>query len=123
MTSDDVLIAGRFRAALEEAVRTGDHETALGLLDSDVEWITPQRTLRGAEAVRRWRVWGSSGESFDFEFAEGEWVDHGDGRIACDVHQVYRVKESGAFAYERQRRVQLTIRDGLISRYELRSVG
>jgi hypothetical protein len=123
MTSDDVLIASRFRAALEDAVRTGEHGAVLGLLDPDVEWITPQRTLRGIEEVRRWRVWGSSGESFDFEFAEGEWVDHGDGRVACDVHQVYRVKESGEFAYERQRRVELTIRDGLISRYELRSVG
>jgi ketosteroid isomerase-like protein len=123
VTSDDLEIAGRFRAALETAVRTGDHEGVLELLAPDVEWVTPQRTLRGIEEVRTWRVWGSSGESFDFEFGEGEWVDHGDGRVACDVHQVYRVKETGDFAYERERRVELTIRDGLISRYEVRSVG
>jgi ketosteroid isomerase-like protein len=123
MTSDDLVIAGRFRAALETAVRTGDHEPVLELLAPDIEWVTPQRTLRGIDEIRTWRVWGSSGESFDFEFGEGEWVDHGDGRVTCDVHQVYRVRESGDFAYERERRIELTIRDGMISRYEVRSVG
>jgi ketosteroid isomerase-like protein len=123
MTSDDLVIAGRFRAALETAVRTGDHEPVLELLAPDIEWVTPQRTLRGIDEVRTWRIWGSSGESFDFEFGEGEWVDHGDGRATCDVHQVYRVRESGDFAYERERRIELTIRDGMISRYEVRSVG
>ena len=123
MSSDDVVIAGRFRLALEQAVRTGDHEAVLELLDPDVEWVTPQRTLRGVDEVRTWRIWGSSGERFDFEFGEGEWVDHGDGRVVCDVHQVYRVKETGDFAYERERRIELTIRKGLISRYEVRSVG
>jgi ketosteroid isomerase-like protein len=118
-----MVIAGRFRAALEQAVRTGDHEAVLELLDPDVEWVTPQRTLRGVDEVRTWRIWGSSGASFDFQFGEGEWIDHGDGRIACDVHQVYRVKETGDFAYERERRIELTIRNGLISRYEVRSVG
>jgi ketosteroid isomerase-like protein len=123
MRSDDLVIAGRFRAALETAVRTGDHEAVLELLAPDIEWVTPQRTLRGIDEVRTWRIWGSSGESFDFEFGEGEWVDHGDGRATCDVHQVYRVRESGDFAYERERRIELTIRDGMISRYEVRSVG
>ena len=66
---------------------------------------------------------GSSAGSFDFEFGEGEWVDRGDGRVECEVHQVYRVKESGDFAYERQRRVELTIEGGKVSRYEMRVVG
>jgi ketosteroid isomerase-like protein len=123
VSSDDLVIAGRFRLALEQAVKTGDHEAVLELLDPDVEWVTPQRTLRGVDEVRTWRIWGSSGERFDFEFGEGEWVDHGDGRVVCDVHQVYRVKETGDFAYERERRIELTIRKGLISRYEVRSVG
>jgi ketosteroid isomerase-like protein len=123
VTSDDLVIASRFRAALEQAVRTGDHEGVLELLAPDVEWVTPQRMLRGIDEVRTWRIWGSSAKSFDFEFGEGEWVDHGDGHVACEVHQVYRVKETGDFAYERQRRVELVIRDGLVSRYEVRSVG
>jgi hypothetical protein len=123
VTPDDLVIASRFLAGLEQAVGTGEREAVLELLAPDVEWITPQRTLRGIDEVRTWRVWGSSGESFDFEFGEGDWVDHGDGRVACDVRQVYRVKETGDFADERRRRIELTIHDGLISRYEVRSVG
>jgi ketosteroid isomerase-like protein len=123
VTPDDLVIARRFLAGLEQAVGTGEREAVLELLAPDVEWITPQRTLRGIDEVKTWRVWGSSGESFDFEFGEGDWVDHGDGRVACDVRQVYRVKETGDFAYERRRRIELTIHDGLISRYEVRSVG
>jgi ketosteroid isomerase-like protein len=123
VTSDDLELARRFRAALETAVRTGDHETLFELVARDVEWVTPQRTLQGIDELRAWRVWGSSGESFDFEFREGDWVDHGSGRVACDVQQVYRVKETGDFAYERRRRVELTIRDGQVQRYELQFTG
>jgi ketosteroid isomerase-like protein len=116
-------MARRFRAALETAVRTGDHDALLELVAPDVEWITPQRTLRGIDELRAWRVWGSSGESFDFEFREGEWVDYGGGRVACDVKQVYRLKETGEFAYEHMRRLELTIRDGRVRRYELLFTG
>jgi ketosteroid isomerase-like protein len=123
VSSDDLELAGRFRAALETAVRTGDHETLLGLVTRDVEWVTPQRTLHGIDELRAWRVWGSSAESFDFEFRHGEWVDQGSGRVACDVEQVYRMKETGDFAYERRRRVELTIRDGQVRRYELLFTG
>jgi hypothetical protein len=67
VTSDDLLVARRFLAALEAAVRTGDHGSVLELLSADVEWTTPQRTLRGIDEVRTWRVGGSSGESFKYE--------------------------------------------------------
>jgi hypothetical protein len=50
-------------------------------------------------------------------------VEYGGGRVACDVKQVYRMKETGDFAYERMRRVELTIRDGLVRRYELLFTG
>jgi hypothetical protein len=123
VASDDVEIATRFRAALETAVETGDHGALLELVAPGVEWVTPLRTLQGVDELATWRVWGSSGESFDFEFGEGEWVDRGDGRVDCEVHQVYRVKGSGDFAYERQRRIELTIKDGKVSRYEVRVVG
>ena len=116
-------MARRFRAALESAVRTGDHDALLELVARDVEWVTPLRTLHGIDELRAWRVWGSSGESFDFEFRDSEWVDYGDGRVACDVTQVYRLKETGDFAYERTRRVELTIRDGRVRRYELHFTG
>lgn len=121
--SPDLELAGRFRVALEEAVRTGEREAVLELVAQDVEWVTPQRTLKGVEELRTWRLWGQSSESFDFEFVGDEWVDRGDGRLACEVKQVYRVKDTGDFAYERKRRVEVTIRDGKITRYELRFTG
>jgi ketosteroid isomerase-like protein len=121
--AEDLEVAARFRAALETAVRTGDHEAVLELVAPDVEWVTPQRTLNGVDELRTWRLWGSSAEAFDFEFAEGDWVDHGDGRLECEVKQVYRVKETGDLAYERVRRVEVTVQDGRISRYELRFTG
>jgi len=121
--AEDLEVAARFRAALETAVRTGDHEAVVELVAPDVEWVTPQRTLNGVDELRTWRLWGSSAEAFDFEFAEGDWVDHGDGRLECEVKQVYRVKETGDLAYERVRRVEVTVQDGRISRYELRFTG
>ena len=121
--SSDLEVAKRFRAALETAVKTGERDAVLELVATDVEWVTPERTLRGIEELETWRVWGSSAQTFDFEFSEGEWLDIGDGRIVCDLRQVYRMKESGDVAYEREREVEVTIRDGKISRYELRFKG
>jgi ketosteroid isomerase-like protein len=123
MSAGEQAIASRFRAALENAVRTGDNDAVLDLLASDVVWVTPQRTLRGVDEIRTWRIWGSSGEAFDFDFGEGDWFDHGDGRVSCDVREIYKVKETGDFAYERVVRVELTIRDDKISHYEVRRVG
>jgi hypothetical protein len=39
------------------------------------------------------------------------------------VHEIYRWKETGEVSYERDRRIELMIRDGKISRYEMRIVG
>jgi ketosteroid isomerase-like protein len=83
----------------------------------------PQRTLRGIDELKDQLDWISPSETFDFEFSEGEWVDHGDGRLVVEVREVYRLKETGDFGYARDRRVELTIRDGKISRYEMRIVG
>ena len=124
MAAGDLEIARLFRAALEAAVRTGDSEPVLELLAADIEWVTPQRTLRGTDELRAWRVWGSRGEGgFDFEFGEGDWIDEGDGHVVCDVHQMYRLKGAEELAYERDRRIELTIRDGQVARYEVRIVG
>ena len=123
MAAEELEIAARFRAAVETAFRTGDQSDVLQLVAPDVEWITPQRTLHGIDEVRAWPVWRRSSEDFDFEFEEGDWVDHGGGHVACNVKQVYLVKQAGDFAYERIRRVELTIQDRKISRYELRFAG
>ena len=53
----------------------------------------------------------------------GEWADLGDGRAAVDVVEVYRVKGSGDFAYRRGRRIEVTIDDGKVKRYEMAVVG
>ena len=57
------------------------------------------------------------------EFEEADWVEHGDGRVGCHVHEVYCVKGSGEVAYERDRSIELTLREGKVSRYEMRIVG
>jgi ketosteroid isomerase-like protein len=119
MDVQDVKVAERFRVALEAAVRTDDREAVYALLAPDVEWVTPKRTLRGIDEMRRKWTWGSSPESFDYEFEEGEWVDDGEGRLGCDVREIYRLKDSGDVAYARRRRVQLTIHRGKITRYEM----
>jgi ketosteroid isomerase-like protein len=121
--AENVELAERFRAAVEAAARTGDREGVYALLAPDVEWVMPQRTLSGLDEFRREWTWGSAPETFDYEFEEGEWVDDGEGRLGCDVREVYRMKETGDFAYARTLRVQLTIRDDKISRYEMRVVG
>jgi hypothetical protein len=123
MTADDIDVAERFRVALEDAVRTGDREAVYTLLAPDVEWVTPQRTLHGLDEMRQEWTWGSSPENFDYEFAEGEWLDRDDGCLVCEAREVYRVKNTGDFAYARTLRVELTIRDGKIYRYELRVLG
>jgi ketosteroid isomerase-like protein len=123
MPSESVEVAERFRVALEAAVRTGERDAVLALLAPDVEWVTPQRTLHGITDIQENWNWGSSPESFDYAFEEGEWTDDGEGRLVCDVRQVYRVRETGDFAYERMRRVRLTVHDGKIGRYEISIIG
>ncbi len=123
MPSESVEVAERFRVALEAAVRTGERDAVLELLAPDVEWVTPQRTLHGITDIQENWNWGSSPESFDYAFEEGEWTDDGEGRLVCEVRQVYRVRETGDFAYERMRRVRLTVQDGKIGRYEISIIG
>jgi len=123
MGADDLEIAGRFRIALEAAAKSGDREALYPFLAADVEWVTAKRTLRGIDEVREELIWGAPDENLELEFEEGEWVELDAGRFLLDVHQVYRVKATGDFAYERRRQIELTIRDGEVSRYEMRIVG
>jgi SnoaL-like domain len=122
VASDDVVVAERFRVALEAAVRTGDRDAVYELLAPDVEWVTPRRTLRGLEELRQEWTWGSSPESFEYEFDEGEWLEE-DGLLGCDAREIYRLKGTGDFAYSRNLHVRLAIRQGKITRYELRVLG
>ena len=52
-----------------------------------------------------------------------ELEDLGEGRVKCAVREEFRWKQTGEFAHERRRRIEVTIQDGKISRYEMRVVG
>ena len=123
MGAGDLEIARQFRIALEGAAKSGDREAVYPFLAADVEWVTPKRTLHGIDEVREELIWGSPPENLDLEFEEGDWLELDDGRVVSDVRQIYRVKGTSDFAYERNRQIELTILDGKISRYEMRIVG
>ncbi len=116
-------VALEFRTALETAYTTGERDSVHRLLSDDVEWVTPQRTLSGIDAVKEQLTWGSVPDKLEAEFEDVEWQDLGDGRVGFELRQVYRMRETGDFAYERRRKVELTIEGGKISRYEMRIVG
>ena len=116
-------LAAAFLAALEVAAKTGERDPLYPFLAADAEWITPQRDLVGLEAIKNELTWVNPPDKLDLAFERGEWIDLGEGRIASDVRQVYTLKATGEFAYTRSRRVELTVRDGKVSRYEMRSIG
>jgi ketosteroid isomerase-like protein len=121
VNTEDAELAATFLHALEAAAKTGARDHLYSFLAADVEWVTPQRVLLGIEAVRTEHTWGNPSEQLDVDFEGADWVELADGRIGSDVRQVYRMRRTGEFAYRRTRRIELTVRDGKISRYELRS--
>ena len=123
MSTNIADVATGFLAALEVAAKTGDRDAVYPFLAPDAEWVTPQRDLAGVDEIRRELTWVSPPEKLDLMFERGELVELGEGRVAMDVRQVYTLKATGEFAYTRLRRVELTVRDGKVSRYEVRSVG
>ena len=123
MSTDTAEIATAFLTALETAAKTGDRDQVYPFLAPDAEWVTPQRDLRGVDEIRRELTWFNPPDTLDLVFERGELVELGDGRVAMVVGQVYTLKATGEFAYRRLRRVELTVRDGRVSRYEMRSIG
>jgi hypothetical protein len=69
----ELAIARQFRVALEHAAKTGEWTLVYPCLAPDVEWITPQRTLTGIDAVKHDLTWGSPPEKLDVEFEIGDW--------------------------------------------------
>ena len=123
MSTDTAEIATAFLTALEAAAKTGDRDPVYPFLAPDAEWVTPQRDLVGVDEIRRELTWVNPPDKLDLVFERGELVELGEGRVAMDVSQVYTLKATGEFAYRRLRRVELTVRDGKVSRYEMRSIG
>jgi len=123
MSAQDLELAKEFLDALAVAAMTGESDTVYPLLAPDVEWQTPQLELRSVGEVRERLGSFGPGEHLEVEFDEPELTDLGSGRIVTDVHEIYRMKATGEFAYARDRRIELTVRGGKIARYELRFVG
>ena len=123
MSSDIAEIATGFLTALETAAKTGERDPVYPFLASDVEWVTPQRSIVGLDAIREELTWGNPPDKLDLDFERGDLVILGEDRVASDLRQIYTLKTTGEFAYTRLRRVELTVRDGKVSRYEMRSVG
>ena len=123
MGVQDVAVATRFLSALSAAVKSGDREPVIPLVAQDVEWVTPERTFHGIDDVQEHLIWGFPPEHLDVELEVGEVVDLGEGQVRSEIRQIYRWKQTGEFAHERHRRIDVTIRNGKISRYEMRIVG
>jgi hypothetical protein len=123
MAAQDVEVATRFLGALAAAAKSGDREPVYPLVAEDVEWVTPERTLHGIDDIREHLIWGFPPEHLDVELQVGDVVDLGEGRVRAEILQVYRWKQTGEFAHERRRRIELTIGDAKINRYEMRIVG
>jgi ketosteroid isomerase-like protein len=119
----DLQIAKEFLETLAAAAKTGEREALYPFLAPDVAWLTPQTDLHGIDEVRDRLTWLTPKHRLEIEFEEIGLTDLGEDRVASDVHEIYSMREDGEFAYARDRRIELTIREGKITRYEMRIVG
>jgi hypothetical protein len=119
----DLQVAKEFLETLAAAAKTGEREALYPFLAPDVAWLTPQTDLHGIDEVRDRLTWLTPKHRLEIEFEEIGLTDLGEGRVASDVHEIYSMREDGEFAYARDRRIELTIREGKIARYEMRIVG
>jgi SnoaL-like protein len=122
VSADDLELAEQFLSTLANAAETGERDAIYPFLDPNVIWLTPQRDLHGIDEVREELTWVARHDNLELEF-EHALTDLGDGAIVTEVHETYRMKKTGDFAYTRDRRIELTIRDGKVARYQMRVVG
>ena len=123
MGTDIAEIATAFLTALEAAAKTGERDPLYPFLAPDAEWVTPQRDLVGVDEIRRELTWVGPSDKLDLAFERGDWSSSARAVSPRRCARSTRVKATGEFAYTRLRRVELTVRDGKVSRYEMRSVG
>jgi hypothetical protein len=120
MSHPDLDTAKEFQSAAEVALRTGDFEPVVALLDPDVECVMPQHSLYGVEALTGELRRARPADTLDVAFEHGDWSELGNGRYACDLRVLYLSKATGELSYSRDRSFELTIQDGKVSRYEMR---
>ncbi len=123
MSAEDLAVAREFLDAFAVAAKTGEHDGIFPLLASDVRWLMPKRELVGIDEVNDQLSWVRPPDHLDVDFDEPRIADLGGGRIVSEVHEIYRVSDTGDYAYARDRRIELTIRDGKIAQYEMQVVG
>jgi len=121
--SDDVSLVREFLGALATFATTGNRTVLDPFLAADVRWVTVRRELMGLDQVRDELTWITPPEHFDLDFNVTAMTDLGQGCVASEIREVYRFKDTGNFAYARNRRLELTIRDRKIARYDMRIVG
>lgn len=124
MSAYDLGVAKEFLVVLAAAATSGDHDAVYPLLTRDVEWLTPQRSLHGIDEVRGQATWPwlSPRQGLELDVEE-HTTDLGGGRTVSEVHEVYREQATGDVAYARDHRIELTVREGKIAKYELRFAG
>jgi hypothetical protein len=120
MPAPDLDTAQQFHAAAEDAVRTGEFGPVVALLAPDVECVTPQHTRSGVDAMIEELSRVRPPETFEVEFEDGHWKELGNGRYSCETHAHFRLKVTGEVSYSRDRSFDVTIREGKVSRYEMR---
>jgi hypothetical protein len=123
MSVPDLDLARQFQATAEAAMRTGDFEPLVALLAADVECVTPQHSVQGADALTEELRRARPSERFELEFEKGDWKLLGNDRYRCEIRVFYRSTVSDDLSYSRDRSFELTIRDGMVSRYEMRFAG
>jgi len=96
-----------------KAVVAHDLATAEGLLDPDVETVTPRGSVQGIEAARQVLQKAAGDEQFAMEQAEPE-LEEIDGDVIASTHEVARWRETGEVAYERDFALRLTLEEDRI---------
>lgn len=123
MPASDLDTAQQFQSAAEDAWRSGDFGLVRALLAPDVECVTPQHSVTGVEATMEELRRARPPETFNLEFETGEWKELGDRLYSCELRVYFRSKVADDLSYSRDRSFELTIRDGKVSRYEMRFAG
>jgi ketosteroid isomerase-like protein len=98
-----------------EAVVAHDLDAAEGLLDPDVETVTPRGSVRGVAACKQVLQKAGGDEQFAMEQVEPEFEEL-EGDVIARTHEVARWRETGEVAYERDFAVRLTLDDERIVR-------
>jgi hypothetical protein len=120
MPDSDLEIAQQFQSAAEETFRTGETAPLVALLAADVECVTPQRSVQGVDALVEELSRARPSDRFDVDFEGGEWKSLGKGRYACEIRVLFQSKVADNLSYHRNRRFELTVEDGKVSRYAMR---